>query len=339
MDRRVLYIALMMAACNGVTETGPAGMVGRLIDADGEPIRNVWMESEEQRRRTTISGDFAVQWKAPATFVHFEHGGLRYKRVWMPKKDRGKIDLRLPPSEETVVSCRPSRNCTAELVWEFPDGLRGVATIDCAPKAPQVRLSSAPVDVPLLTCRDARGVVDVRMRRGQGSLRIESPDPAIKAAIKGGENCEVRVLHGKSYADGRLEITRPTWAWAVCEGRNGQPVPVAPGDRKVALIPPSGGVDLPAAGRDSLFVLRLRPDGSAEWQMHVRAHEDVFKLPELQRGEYRSVLGDLVLLGRMNPPDPEIPGTMVFHQVGDGYLGALRLEEDTPEGTLQVDGL
>lgn len=340
MYRCVLYIALILAGCNGVGQTGPRGLIGRLVNSDGEPLKNVRIESEEQSVVTASDGTFEVRWKEPATFVFFEFGGLKYKRTWLPGVDQGVVDLRLPPSEKSVVSCQPERGCTAELVWEYPGGLHAEARVLCAPSAPQIMLEKAPIDEPLLVCRDLQGSVPVRLERSGGLFRIVSPEPAVKVLVRERDDCSVQVLHGTVNDNGSIRVERPTWAWTVCDDRVGPPLAVTITTKSLVLMPHDGGVDLAAHGHSKLYLLRLSPDGSAEWQIEVHAVDDVFHMPKLPRGEYRSVLGGLALLGRMNPPEPEIPGTMVFHRLKDhGYLGILKLEEDMSSGRLRVDGL
>jgi hypothetical protein len=72
--------------------------------------------------------------------------------------------------------------------------------------------------------------------------------------------------------------------------------------------------------------------------------DGTYRLPPLPRGEYRLGLGAPLGLSTTNPPEPEIPGTVVWTTVAGtwgetgGMVGALRLEENLASGLLLVDG-
>ena len=66
--------------CHGVDHTGRSGMVGRLVDASGQPISGQRISSLEAEGVTQEDGSFSVAWKDPETAVFFDRDGVHWQR-------------------------------------------------------------------------------------------------------------------------------------------------------------------------------------------------------------------------------------------------------------------
>ncbi|TVQ90521.1 MAG: hypothetical protein EA397_11850 [Deltaproteobacteria bacterium] len=359
--QRILAVSLLFMGCHGVGQTGPRGIKGVLVTADGAPIARQRISSEEHGMLTDEDGRFEVRWKDPATFVDFNRGGLKWRRAWQRDTDAGEVRVELPPLREGELVCRTELECMADVSWTFGDGLKAETRIQCGEKVPASVFRGLPRQLPTVRCSTILGDLDLDVREDRGRVLIKSRPQPLPVEFEGADEatCQPAILHG-DVVEGvgvvGLRPTQSTYAWAVCDGRAGTPVPAAPMERigstseaTIELPASLDGVDLvldpPLDKPRTLTLVHQRESGSIAWEIRVDPVDGgTYKLPPLPRGDYRLGWGSKDVFSQVNPPDPEIPGTVVivarsgpWGQRG-GYVGALRLEEDTPKGTLKVDG-
>lgn len=358
--RLLLPLLLAVVGCHEVWTTGSRGIRGVLLDSGGAPIGRQRVTSEDHGATTDHEGRFEVRWKDPTTFVDIKRGGVTWRRTWRPKVDRGIVRVQLPPVRAGEIDCRTELECLADVRWEFPDGLSAFTTIACGERTPSLRVGALPYVQPSIRCTTIVGDLDLDITDRDDRLTVRSqPQPqAVGVADDGDGACRVAVLKGEVIEGVNqvgLRVSGPTWAWSVCRGRVGPPVavePLARGVRRTVdelMLPQaSEGVDLsldpPLDDPAGLRLVRRNPDGTVDWELRVEPVDGTYRLPPLPRGEYRLGWGAAQVFASVNPPDPEIPGTVVIVARSGpwgergGYVGALRLEEDTPRGTLAVDG-
>lgn len=362
--RRTLVSLLLLVACEGVSETGLRGMRGVLEESGGSPVARQRVTSGERGVLTDDQGAFQLRWSEPDTHVDFNRGGLKWRRTWQRGSDSGEVRVRLPPVREGEITCRTELECQAELVWAFDDGLEARTRLQCGEKVPASVVRGLPVQLPEVRCSTILGDLDLDVVDDRGRVQIRSKPQPLPVEFEGGaagQDCSPSILHGdvvEGVGAVGLRPTRATFAWAVCDGRAGSPVRAEPrdslgstSDATVGLPVVDRGVDLvldpPLDEPRSLTLLRQTSSGAIDWEMRVEplpGEPGRYLLPPLHRGDYRLGWGAPGVFGTVNPPDPEIPGTVVivarsgpWGEVG-GYVASLRLEEDTLGGELEVDG-
>jgi hypothetical protein len=359
--RVTLGVLLLLVGCHEVGQTGRRGIRGVLLDADDAPIARQRVVSEDHGAMTDENGRFEVRWKDPTTFVDMRRGGVTWRRTWQPDVDRGVVPVKLPPVREGEVVCRTEIECMAEVTWTFPEGLKAFTTVQCGERTPASVLPQMPAGVPVVRCSTILGelVLDVADRQGRVMIKSRPAPQAVNiTGVESPSECSVGVFDGEvvtGIGETGLRVRRDTYAWSICGGRVGPPVQVRPRDRSsshdgaVVLAGALEGVDLaltpPLPAPATLHLVRRARDGSIDWEQRVApTGEGLYRLPPLPRGDYRLGWGASDVLATVNPPEPEIPGTVVivarageWGEVG-GYVGSLRLEEDTPRGALRVDG-
>jgi hypothetical protein len=361
------WLWILLVGCHEVGETGPRGIRGVLVDADGGPIALQRIVSEDHGSTTDERGHFEVRWKDPTTFVDFRRGGLTWRRRWLSDRDHGVVTVQIPRVRDVEVACRIASACRAELMWDLGEGLRASAQVPCGGQAPLERLTGAPLGPPVARCASSLGEVAVVVENLSDRILVREASPEIAVRVVGvpdASACTVGVLQGEVHptADGMAlrigppttAVEHPNFAWSICDGRVGAAVAVPqprPGAMSVLELPAATeGVDLRLeppleAEPRSAQLVRLNDSGGVAWEQRVEPSSDgVYRFPRLERGNYRLGFGSPEVLATANPPDPEIPGTVLilarsgpWGQVG-GYAASLRLEEDTPRGRLRVDG-
>lgn len=391
--RLAALTTVLLSGCFGVSSTGTSGIVGVLLDSEGQPIPRVRVSSEEQNANTDEQGRFVVSWKSPATFVRFKRGTILWKRKWLPRTDEGEVTIQLPKTEDGEIACRTDVPCNAQLTWQVSEGLAGNFEVPCGQDTPVARVSEMPLTLPEVTCSTVMGETPMQMAfdggrlvlRGQPQPREVDLAPAIEVATKAAREaataagkdpdavtvtCQAHIGDGEvvqGVGQQGLQAFSDTLAWATCAcedaeacpdfegGRAGPPVPVGPRPAgltdeaaQVALSWAPRGADLvldpPVGDPATLRLIRLDPDGGVGWEMPVEpARPGTYLLPELPRGRYLVHMGSDLARSSINPPTPEVPGTVVLlRHEGEwgeegGYFGALELQEDTV-GPLEVVG-
>lgn len=349
-----MWVAWLLAGCWMPTETGPKGMVGRVVDVGGLPLAGVDVMTLEERVPTDAEGGFAIQYKPPETFVNWSHGGAWYRRVFRPE-DQGKVlEIRLPALRDVDLFCEvaPPAGVTAqpcarvELAWDLGDGLFAKADVACG-RIP-TRLVAVPVGAPTATCG-----VPVRVAEEHAGLVVRPPSTPVRVEIRADEglaprSCVIRIgdrlaspMEGGFYtaeAAGRVQVG------GACDGRPLFPRWVDAAEGSVALDWSASGPSLDLAGlpvpAGSLRLIR-EIDGAT---LEVAAGADgVYLLPPLPEGRYRFGVGDPAALATLSPPAVVPPGAMrILAQVPTtpgnpgGLAGVLVLAADFEEGKLPV---
>jgi hypothetical protein len=352
---------LWMLGCHWTPhESGPNGLVGRLLDPMGMPLAGVPVESLEARERTDEEGRFAVQYKPPDELVHFVWNGTWYKRVYRDE-DAGKVvDVKLPPVRDAKLSCALDQPCDLELGWDLGEGLTARVTTACTPGAEPVLLPSIPKGTPSLQCRGAEGNRAAVLEDRGETMEILPPPVPVRVEIRAEEgrepsDCAVQIGRRAGVASGEgfwtAEATGTVTVSAVCEGRHAVPKTVRAGAGEVALDWSPTGPDVDLAGMPLASDLYLVREGAGDdpgWMIRVPAGADGrFALPPLASGSYRVAVGDPGRLAVVSAPaEPAPAGVLQVLAVtpGDGtspggLVGLLRLEEDLVEGQIPVTGL
>lgn len=359
----VIFVA---TSFHDVHATGSRGIRGHLYDGNGSPLNFVRVASEEHADLTEEDGAFEVHWKPPSTFVDLRVGGVTWRRVWQPD-DPSIVELRLPRTEEALVSCKTDRQqeCLAELIWEYPDGLSARLDLDCGETA-SLKVPQLPVDPPTrVRCPTIVGDQPMVVTRDRGTLLVESePSPVPVSFEEGtpnrGRDCDIELVDGEVVLFGRvrrLAPDGPTHVWSLCDGLPGTPVAVSP--RKRGLRDVDVAVTLPVTDAPNRLALpesipeprtlhlvrRVDAKGGVVWRQHLEPLEDgSYALPSLPPGHYAVWLGSAELFSTHPLPAPELPGEVWIRRFGDadtwgeggGLLGAFFVEEETEGVELEV---
>ncbi len=158
---------LFLFACHSVTETGPSGMAGRLVDATGDAVPGVVVSTVEAESRTNAEGHFAVPWKKPDHYVFFNHDGLFFRRT-LQEGESGVLEIPLPATRSVQLHC-PAEACPLTLTWNPEPGFEVRRTHRCVGPA-QVDLGAVPVGPPRASCDGAAFTV-----RDDGSTMTVGP--------------------------------------------------------------------------------------------------------------------------------------------------------------------
>lgn len=363
--RTALYSGLVagmaLLGCHDVWSTGPYGIRGRLLDGNGQPLALKKVVSEEHGAMTENDGSFNVRWKDPATFVDIRHEGVTWRRRWLGPQDQGDVEVRLPHTSAGTVTCRSDVECVAEVIWDFGQGLTARMDVECGDTA-SVKIQGLPPGKPTsIRCPTVLGDRPMTVERTNTTLTIAGRPLPLPLTIEGTverSECDVRILDGEVARDRGgwgLRPERDTHAWALCSGRPGTPVAVEPrkrGLRDEAVMvrlpwteqAPSLTLPEPVPEPRTLRLSRRSVDGTG-WTLTIEpTAQDLgtYLLPPLPRGQYLLGLGSPALFAATNPPDPEVPGQVIFlREPGTwgeqgGMVGALSLEEDLGEGEVKA---
>lgn len=324
-----MNLVVTLLACWTPTETGPTGMVGRVLSPDGEPLAGLAVATVEANAVTDAEGRFAVSYKAPSRWATVTWRGLAWRRAYDPADDGAIIDLQLVPTHPVVVDCDVVPACDALLTWEVSDRLAAELRLRCDREAP-AQIEGVPFGTPTrAACQPSADQPGGPVRVAVTGDRLEITPPAVVLGIELvteelplPEACEVMVGDtvarvagpGRFEADvfGEISVT------GSCDG-----IPFTP--RRVYVRDPASvevlwrrnvpTVDLSAApwadvvllrkvgGRERGWTLRLRRDGAGR---HV--------VPPLDEGTYAVGLSiDEERLDALRPVDdlPDDVLTMV----------------------------
>lgn len=342
---RTLPLVLLLGACWEPKETGPTGMVGTLTASDGTPLAGVTVESVEASQKTGPDGHFAVSYKEPSRYVHFQRGGAWYRRLYRTDDEGQVVTLRMPAMDATPVTCALDDACELVIAWELEPGFTATATLPCTPGQP-VALQEHPAAAPQLACRDGREAV---WYAHDGQIAVRPPPWTASVEVRGPEEtpprgCEVRIGGAPAEREGNAWTARswdPVQAAVICDDRPAIPTTLTR-ERPSATVDwaPDGPVlDLEAAA-PSAHAVTLAATGPAgeTWRITLRDRGDgTFDLPPLEPGTYR------VRVDTEAEPPPAEPGPLVLTPVAPsegathGLAGTWTLETDLPAGTVTVD--
>ena len=157
--------------CHGVDHTGRSGMVGRLVDASGQPISGQRISSLEAEGVTQEDGSFSVAWKDPETAVFFDRDGVHWQRAYRAEDEGKVVQIDLPETEALAVKCGTAQ-CDAELRWQSSTGLRARIRQVCEPGAEfQANLPKGTVEI---RCEVAGAAGAWRLKRTGNSGQLVS---------------------------------------------------------------------------------------------------------------------------------------------------------------------
>lgn len=331
---------VFLVACHGVHETGPAGVIGRVVDAAGAPVVDLTVETLEAKATTDAEGTFAVAWK-DTRVLHFQKDGAWYERRSRLGDAGTVIELVLPERRSLAVTCPPTA-CNAELRWRLDEGFSARASVACD-SAGERRLEGVPEGVPEVTCRAEAGAAPLTLRvtAEPGRLLLASPVPLTRVHVRGPE-CVVSV--GDTVArptddgDYAVQIDAPAWVRAVCGGRPTLPIRVEPG--ATAEVPWSAeGPTLHLGPRgavvDTLVLV------ATEWTLPLGRSDDGFPLPDLPAGTYRVLAsgpeGPAPELLAVEPPEPSRSGVLAVRGEGAALVGRLRVDDNGLDERVQAE--
>lgn len=268
----------LLTACWEPTETSESGMVGRVLDPTGFPIKDVAVFSLEGRAITDSAGHFAVEYQAPDTHVSFDIGQTHFRRAYRPEDDGGSVDLRIPSLRDVAVRCETS--CNGRLLWPEVDGLQARATVECSPER-ELTLGGVPVGLPELGC--ASGEASLRERDGSWVIGPPLRQLTVAAPAPCAVTIDDRIARreGDRYS---AQVSGEVVVRATCSGV--PQIPQRASEGEVVIVPSDGwhldlGVD---AGRS--FQLISRPTEGDSFLLDIASDDGGVVLPELPPGVY-----------------------------------------------------
>lgn len=336
---------LALVACHGPSETGPGGMVGHVLDASGQPLQGIVVNSVEAEYRTDAEGHFAVAWKPPGTHVFFEREGVYWQRTWLPESDGPEVEIRLPVTRPAKVDCG-AVDATCTLRWELGEAFTATATVGCEPGKTH-GLAAVPEGAPVSECRRKGTTVETVAADRGDTVALLPPSMPLRVevrSVEGGaaESCSVRV--------GEVEATvGSSGFWVaeqagqqvvrvVCEGRAAWPVVAEPGRGSLVVEWSRGGPEIDLEGRfPEAAVLRLRPLASEAWLDVAPVADGVFPLPPVPAGTYAAAVVVDGAPQDVGAVEPTRGGVLELSPLdGGGAVGVLRLEGDVVSGRIPV---
>ena len=169
------WLLATLMACHGLSQTGPSGMKGVVLDVQGYPVVGLRLASIEAEGETDAEGHFSVAYKSDAPYLQFKHLGVWYRRHYQPE-DRGKkVRLGLPQTRDVEVRC-PKEPLQIEFDWALGEGFGAYLKVDCAPGELREVLG-VPSGTPTVAARRSSRVeqtVDFRDQGALWSLEIQS---------------------------------------------------------------------------------------------------------------------------------------------------------------------
>lgn len=350
----MFVILLLLTGCFEPEFTGPNGMVGRVIDAEGKPVTGLRVVSEEHGDTTDLDGRFAVQYKEPSQYVHFYYDGLWMKRQWQSDGDDLRILLRLPPLQDLEMFCELPYQCNAEFHWELEGHLEATATAKCLPGI-ATSLVRVPMGTPKAVCRSVSGrgtEVLPRVNIEGKRLSLLAPPSELRVEVhdrnrKTPENCMVFV-DGQEIQDVGGGVWMGAATGRVSIGSVCDDIPTLPqrvdvnGSTRVVLQWLGSGPMLSfgkeGAEYTTLVLQSDSPDGG--WRVQLKPTKPgVFTLPPLPIGDYRLSVGDPSILSRMNAGDPLKSDVVLWSKQANGFLGTLRMSRQMAAGSIPMEGI
>lgn len=296
---RPWFLLLVTTACWTPRETGPRSMVGRVLDAAGEPIAGLSVETVESRWVTDAEGRFAVTYKEPSQWVGFQNDGVWARRTWSAKDDGTNVEIRLPELRHRTLRCELVEPCDALLAWDLADGLTVESRARCD------RTESAALPTPAgaphrVSCRRGAGTEAVVVKEIGEALQMEPPPVEMTVHLVTDdlplpESCRVEVDGdpGRPAGPGDwvFDVFGTVTVRAWCDG-----IPVPP--RRVYVRDPfrlevvwdrdTPSLDLATIAPDVDALVLAKVEGLEHgWSLVVpRSPDGRFVLPPLERGTY-----------------------------------------------------
>jgi hypothetical protein len=285
---------LLLLGCHGLTETGDAGMVGRLVDAAGQPVVDQVIRTIEAQARTDADGQFAVPWKPPETLVMFDRHGVNWQRGRIEGDDGGQVVIALPATRAVTVRC-PEMACNLTLEWALEDGLKGRWSKPCEPGG-TFALGGAPSTRPAMLCGGA-GVPAMHLDDRGAVLAVHRKPVPLRIRLALSEQqppqaCEVRHGEVAAVSDGDQSwlamVHSDAWVQLSCDGRPAIPQWVEAGAGS-SVVPWTGqGPELDLQGQlPGVHGVHLVSHTSPPWTLPLEVDDaGVMQLPPLPAGRY-----------------------------------------------------
>lgn len=341
------------AGCHSVGGTGAGGMEGRVVDADGHPVQGLKVETEEHGQRTDAEGRFAVHYKAPAQYVHFERGDAWYVRRWRGADDPTQVEIRVPATVDRELVCLADQACAVEATWTLGEAFKASAKGVCEPGG-RLRWSRVPANTPAelrCTAPGAAAPLKVTIDTDQPLWRLRRAPVAVRITVRGpegpAEGCRVVVGGVMARPEGDVFVAEAAGVVEVQATCGGWPaVPV------LARVTEPTTLELEWTGRGTHLVggeverpLTLLAEPTAErpagWKLTVPLDASGrYHLPPLDAGRYRVVVGPAAaLVGEALQGEWAAREVLIARPVADGetaYVGAFELSADRADGPLPL---
>ncbi len=337
----MLGVATLTAGCGGPSQTGPNGMVGRVLGGLDIPERDLVIESLEARDVTDADGKFSVLYKPPEQHVHFTWKGAWYRRVYQPEDEGTDVVLRLPQVRDVDLACQTTVPCVLTVRWQLPSNLEARARAKCAPGQTGHLLGVPAASPSEMTCV-AQDAPDREVRDEGSKLIVAEPQRAVTVRVSGPDGpapeCTVRangdVEPGPDPDSWRVTARQLVTASAICAGRPAVPASVNPlsadAPEELVLVWAPAGPSLDVAGVVDASALWLTAEGPTGWSVRLDVTDGRVLLPPLPAGAYRVAFsdGETLPIG-LGPagPAPAAPGVLLRRTAG-GALGMLAVRGD-----------
>lgn len=282
--------------------TGPSNMEGVVLTAEGTPLAGLAVDTIESTWRTDAEGRFAVTYKEPSRFLHFEHEGLWFQRFYREADAGQDVTVRLPETQTETISCWVEEACDLTLVWEREDGLRTTLRGEsCGPEDLRFRATVPDGPPTRATCRAGPTAPDVpqAVRRSRHGIEVQAEPGQLTVALRPhrGElpdDCVVTVdgVPATREATDRFRATASGTAeiHATCGGRPASPMMARVlGD---LTVPVDWWATGPFLRRpeghpgQSLQVYAIDGPAAYGWRLEVPFVDGIAHLPPLNQGTY-----------------------------------------------------
>ncbi len=329
---------------------------GRILDAGGQPVPGLVVQSLEAQARTDETGLVRISRKPDTNLVHFTSKGTWYRYSVTPSDAGQVVELRLPTVREATLAC-PQVPCDLTLRWPLSEALEAQVRPRCAPGT-EVALKGVPDATPEPRCAVGKGLsrelVPVRIQASDGRWEVVEARASVVVELKPiegelPEGCRVHVGDqvarpgepGTSRFTASVSLDGgPLTVGAQCGDRPARPVQV---ERAALAEPitlewsPTGPtLDLEAVAPWAEEVVVAAPVG---WTLRRAPDESgVVQLPPLSPAEYRVLVraADKELPLVAAPPEAA-PGLLVLEEVGEGQIvGVLAVDADLEGGAVKV---
>lgn len=337
-------------------------MIGIVLDADGTPITGLSVETVEARWVTDDEGRFAVNYKEPSQYLHFQHEGMWYRRYYQPGVDDDKvITLQLPATTSRRIRCL-HEPCDATLVFDLEDGFTATARGRCDDGEQKPIITPEDTVVPKATCRTSTTAPDkpIHPTYKLDVLQLSGPPATLTVNLfthtkELPKSCTVRIDGEPAKPAGSSAYSAKVFGRvqydAICDG-----VPATPaaayvvGDGAVDLgwrpTSPTLDVGALASWATHVMVMRHAPEG-AMWELSIPVKQGKARLPPLPAGTYKFGMGTTASQVRTLKINEQIkPGILQMVDVpveppGDHpiYAGAMIIEADMLDGAIPVEVL
>jgi len=282
---------LLLTGCWEPTETSESGMVGRILDNTGFPVKGVEVYTLEGRSITDENGHFAVEYQAPNTHADFDIGVTTFRRAYRTQDDGGSVDVQLPRLHEVQLSCDIA--CGGRVVWDLGEAVTARAAIDCDANT-QHPIIGIPVGPPTLECRGQAASLTIE----DDVWRITAPPRRVTVSGLDGA-CRVSVGGVMAVREGDVFVASaqgPVVVRGQCD--DGLLIPTrVEGDSVLLSASAPETWTLPGVTVGSVSIL-AQPVSGESWTMEVVVENGQITTPTLPPGAYAFLASDALPMDR-----------------------------------------